>query len=79
MTKEYKKIVMNEIDIYSSELSEWFKTLREICKWGLHKGKMGHIKWNVQRLRDLADSLEEYNDDSFDLSDVQDYHDWKNK
>lgn len=79
MTKDDKKIVMNEISTYSVELIEWLNILRESCKWGLHNGKLGNIEWNVRRLRSLADALEEYNDDSFDLSDVQDYHDWKKK
>ncbi len=77
--KENKKIVLNTIDNCSLELIEWLSYLRQSCQFGLHKGKLGNISWYVNILRELADALEAYNDDSFTLSDLQDYHDWKIK
>lgn len=74
MNKKEKELVLNGVNNYSFELVDrWLPLIRSACKFGLHKGKIGNIEWISSRLRELADELDAYADESFTLHDMQDY------
>lgn len=73
MNKQEKSMVMNEIDSYLGRLERNLPYLRSSCKFGLHKGKLGIINCIIIDLENLASALEEYDDDSFTLDDMEDY------
>lgn len=73
MTKEEKEIVLNGIHNYSAEIERLLPHLRNSCRFGLQRGKLGNLEWLAMRLHQLADEIEKYKDDDFTLEDMQDY------
>lgn len=74
MLKSDKELILNEIHNYSAEVERLLPNLRKHCEWGLQKGKPGNLSWFALKLHQLADALGEYNEDYFDLDDLQDYN-----
>lgn len=73
MNKQEKFMVLNRVADHTFNLSGKLEHLKNSVRFGLHNGKLGSLDDIAHLCEQLAEAIDEYQDESFTLDDLGDY------